>query len=364
MPEPLKNTLNPQSILGFAQDIQGVHPAFSVEHFLAEVCDHTWDDLELKERWRKITLGLGTYLPKDYQGALEVLEQIIEKHSGWTAPFAIVFPDFVEVYGQDDAHWDISVQAMEAFTKHGTSEFAVRPFIIKDETRMMAQMLKWSQSENEDVRRLSSEGCRPALPWAMGLPKFKLDPSPVLPILENLKADPSPYVRKSVANNLNDISKTHPELVIEITKRWYGENEATNWTVKHALRTLLKKGNPEALHLFGFADASSVLLHDFRLGENSIKMGEELPFFFAVTASEETKVRLEYAIDYMKANGKQSRKIFQISESVMGAGVKKQFTKTHSFANLSTRVHYPGEHHLAILINGKEKEIATFTLEA
>ena len=364
MPEPLKNMFNKEYLQKLASDIKDAYPPFQADAFIASVMDETWESLELKARMRQITLNLGEYLPQDYAEAIGIIDKVVANFGGWLESFALFFPDFVEVYGQAEENWDISIPALARYTIYASAEFAVRPFIIKDEERMMAQMLAWSQSENEDVRRLSSEGSRPALPWAMGLPKFKADPSPVLPILENLKADPSAYVRKSVANNLNDISKTHPELVIEIAQSWYGENEHTNWIIKHGLRTLLKQGNPAALLLFGFADASNVLLQDFCLAKISIKIGDDLPFSFALTAKAETKVRLEYAIDYMKSNGKQSRKVFQISESVMAESAKKQFDKTHSFANLSTRVHYPGVHHLAILINGKEKEKIEFNLEA
>ena len=112
--------------------------------------------------------------------------------------------------------------------RYSTAEFAVRPFIIKHEARMIAQMTAWTEHDNEHVRRLASEGCRPALPWGQALTSFKKDPSPVLQILERLKADPSLYVRKSVANNLNDISKTHPDLITELARDWYGKNEHTD----------------------------------------------------------------------------------------------------------------------------------------
>jgi 3-methyladenine DNA glycosylase AlkC len=91
-----------------------------------------------------------------------------------------------------------------------------------------------AEVQNHDVRRLASEGCRPRLPWAMALPQFRKDPSPALPILEKLKNDESDYVRKSVANNLNEISKDHPQLVLDICERWYGQTANTDWLVKHA----------------------------------------------------------------------------------------------------------------------------------
>ena len=272
------------------------------------------------------------------------------------------FPDFVEVYGQDDANWDLSVNALAKYTILWSSEFAVRPFIINQEERMMAQMLVWSRHENEHIRRLASEGCRPALPWAMALPKFKKDPTPVLPILEQLKSDPSQYVRKSVANNLNDISKTRPDIVIKIAADWHGENEHTNWILKHGCRTLLKKGNRDILALFGLGDTQNVEIGSFDLETASISIGEDMNFSFDISAREATKARLEYGVDYVKSNGKRSRKVFKLSEVSLKANEKKTYMRKHSFADLSTRKHYSGVHSITLIVNGVEYGTLEFEL--
>jgi len=274
--------------------------------------------------------------------------------------FCMYFPDFVEIYGQDEANWDISIAALERYTPHCSSEFAVRPFIINHEERMMAQMYAWSKSDSYHVRRLSSEGCRPALPWAQALPKYKKDPTPILPILEQLKTDPDMYVCKSVANNLNDISKTHPDLVAKIAKDWYGTNELTNWIVKHGCRTLLKKGNSEVLAIFGFNNAEQIKAANFAIDKASVSIGDGFNFSFTIATKEATKVRLEYDIDFVKANGKQNRKIFQISEVALKANETKHYTKNHSFANLSTRKHYPGTHSITLIVNGAEQKTLDF----
>ncbi|MFR2551143.1 MAG: DNA alkylation repair protein [Clostridioides difficile] len=319
--------------------------------------DETWNNLELKARCRKISMSLGMYLPEDYKEALSILEKSV---AGFY--FAFFFPDFVEVYGQDDINWDLSISALERNTEYWSSEFAVRAFIIKDEERMMAQMRKWSKHKSEHVRRLASEGCRPQLPWGQAISKFKKDPTPVLPILEQLKTDTSTYVQKSVANNLNDISKTHPDLVISIAKDWYGKNKSTNWIVKHGCRTLLKKGNRDVLALFGYDDTTSINIQDFTLETTSISIGEDLTFSFNILAKKATKTRLEYGIDYMKSNGKRNRKIFKISEVSLKENEKKSYMKKHSFADVSVRRHYPGIHSITIIINGVEKGKLDFEL--
>ncbi|HBE9571333.1 TPA: DNA alkylation repair protein [Clostridioides difficile] len=357
MPELLKNMYNRESLYEVAVAIQSVYNSFKVDEFIKSTMDETWNNLELKARCRKISMSLGMYLPEDYKEALSILEKSV---TGFY--FAFFFPDFVEVYGQDDINWDLSISALERNTEYWSSEFAVRAFIIKDEERMMAQMRKWSKHKSEHVRRLASEGCRPQLPWGQAISKFKKDPTPVLPILEQLKTDTSTYVQKSVANNLNDISKTHPDLVISIAKDWYGKNKSTNWIVKHGCRTLLKKGNRDVLALFGYDDTTSINLQDFTLETTSISIGEDLTFSFNILAKKATKTRLEYGIDYIKSNGKRNRKIFKISEVSLKENEKKSYMKKHSFADVSVRKHYPGIHSITIIINGVEKGKLDFEL--
>ncbi len=167
-----------------------------------------------------------------------------------------------------------------------------------------------------------------------------------------------------MANNLNDISKTHPDLVVEIAKDWYGENEHTDWIVKHGCRTLLRKGNRDVLGIFGFANPDYVNVADFALDTTSISIGENLAFSFKIEAKKATKIRLEYGMDYVKANGKRNRKIFQISELSLKKSERKAYTKTHSFANLSTRKHYTGLHSVTLIVNGTEQGTLNFEVLA
>jgi DNA alkylation repair enzyme len=361
--EPLKNMLNGESLRAGALVIQSVYSAFAVDEFVDSIIDDTWDSLELKARWRQVTLNLGKYLPTDYGEAIAVLEKVAAGYSAGPFVLGFSFPDFVEVYGQDERDWSISINALKKFTILWSSEMAVRPFIIKCEERMMKQMLDWSKHESEHIRRLASEGCRPALPWAIALSKFKKDPAPILPILTSLKTDPSEYVRKSVANNLNDISKTRPDIAIKLALEWYGENEYTNWIVKHGCRTLLKKGNRDVLAIFGYQNSEAIDVADFALEKTSISIGEDLVFSFTISVEEATKVRLEYGIDYVKANGKRNRKIFQISEISMREKQNKEYRKAQSFADVSTRKHYKGAHSITLIVNGTERGTLDFNLE-
>ena len=363
MADPIKNIYNHKSLSKLALEIKSVYSPFQAEEFLKSVMDETWDGLELKERTYRISETLGKYLPQDYSAAIGVIDKVVVNYGSWLEDgFVGFFPVFVEVYGQDEANWDISMNALANYTQYASSEFAVRVFIINHEQRMMAQMYAWSKHENRHVRRLASEGCRPQLPWGQALASFKKDPSPILPILEQLKTDPCEWVRRSVANNLNDISKTHPDLVIKIAKDWYGKDKNTDWIVKHACRTLLKKGNCDALAIFGYDDVASVDISDFALGLVSISIGEDITFSFSVSASKAARVRLEYGIDYVKANGKRSRKIFKISEASLKENDKKSYTKKHSFADVSVRKHYPGTHSVTLIVNGAEQGTLDFEL--
>lgn len=364
MADAIKNIYNRQSLQTLAVDIQSVYAAFQTDAFLHSVMDAAWQDLELKDRILQISTNLGRYLPTDYETAIGIIDKVVMNYGTWLEGFGGFFPFFVEIYGRGDEHWDISMAALARYTRYASSELAVRWFIIHHEQRMMAQMYEWSKSEDELIRRLASEGCRPALPWGQALNSFKKDPSPVLPILTQMKSDPSEHVRKSVANNLNDISKTHPDLVVELAKEWYGDDPHTNWIVKHGCRTLLKKGDRRVLALFGYDDVTSLSVERFCVETPSLSIGENVVFSFALTAANATKVRLEYAIDYVKANGKRNRKIFKISEIMLKENEKKNYTKKHSFADVSVRKHYPGTHCVTLIVNGAEQGTLEFEVNA
>lgn len=353
----LKDMFNQDSISELSEKIQSVYNTFQKDDFMNSVMDETWDDLELKARCRKITMELGKYLPSNYKEALMILEKAVHGLS-----FASFFPDFIEVYGTEDCYWDLSIQALERTTEYWTAEFTVRAFIKKNQEKMMNQLYQWSQSKNEHVRRLASEGCRPQLPWGQAIPQLKKDPLVILPILEQLKADPSLYVLKSVANNLNDISKTHPDLVMDIAKKWYGHDKNTDWILKHGCRTLLKAGNPDMLKLFGYDDISSIDITDFVIETPIISIGEDLVFSFMVFAKTDAKIRLEYIIDYVKSNGKRSEKIFKISEITLTENSKKKYVKRHSFMDRSVRKHYPGMHTITLVVNGIKQGQHNFEL--
>lgn len=234
----------------------------------------------------------------------------------------------------------------------------------------MKKLQEWSNHPNEHVRRLSSEGCRPRLPWSMDLPIYKKDPSPVLALLENLKADASLYVRKSVANNLNDIAKDNPEMVLETAQRWIGSAPETNWILRHGCRTLIKKANPRALALFGYENPSeeNPLFSSaaLRVEPTQLCIGEDCQLHYSINLQVRTKsnIRLEYGIDFIKSNGKPSRKLFLLSDRAVSGELQASGTRNHSFADLTTRRHYPGVHRIVLLVNGQEAAETTLLLNS
>ena len=367
MPEPLKNVYSDDFILDFGRKVQAACGTFDAAAFSAAVLDETWDALPLKARTRRISVTLGMFLPSRYEAALDVLVAIADTCLGFPYLF---FPDFVAVFGQAKEHWDVSMKALEIFTQQSSSEFAIRPFILSDPKRAMSQMTVWAGHPNEHVRRLSSEGCRPRLPWGESLVMFKADPTPVLAVLELLKEDPSLYVRKSVANNLNDITKDNPDMILDVARRWIGKHPHTDWIIRQGCRTLIRKGNPRAMALFGYADArdqTSLVSSAFLSVKPSVlTLGEDCEIRYNLTFCEGNPihVRIEYGIDFIKANGSTSRKSFLISDKTVPGGTRLVGTRMHGWKELTTRRHHPGVHRIVLLVNGRETAETAVTLQS
>lgn len=357
MATPLKNFYDQNYIQNLASKIKSQYDHFKDKEFCKAVLSKEWNGLELKERMNKITTTLYAFLPKDFKRAIDILIPVAPDFGGY---HGILFPHFIELYGQE--YWDISIKALEELTAYSSSEFAVRPFLQKQPEKMMEVMLQWSKHKSEHVRRLASEGCRPRLPWGMALSYFKKDPSLILPVLENLKEDPSEYVRRSVANNLNDISKDNPQLLLKLATKWYGKHVNTDRLLKHALRSMLKKGEPKALAIFGLGSTKNISISPLSLDKSQVKKGSHLEFSFNISfkSQREQTIRLEYVLYFLKKNQCHTRKVFKISEAPITS--KKSVKKKHSFTDLSTRKHHLGMHYISLQINGVEQKKIPFHL--
>jgi 3-methyladenine DNA glycosylase AlkC len=363
MAEPLKNMYNPPFFERLCPVLKEVIPQFEERKFIYTVFNQLWPDLALKQRTRQITLALHDLMPVEFPkaaGMLVAISDLLRKNNEKEQSYPLIFlPDYIECYGQ--YNFEVSMKAIQEITKLVSAEFAIRPFIVNYPDRAMEQMVLWSTHQDASVRRLSSEGCRPRLPWAMRLPAFINDPSPILPILENLKKDSSEYVRRSVANNINDIAKDHPELVLKTVQKWKGENPATQWIIKHGCRTLLKKGSEGVLNFHGFKPKNKSRVSALK-ALKKIKIGDCLNFDFVFCNQEkkQERFRLEYAIHYITSTGKTSLKVFKIGEYTVEPAEVVQIKRKQSFKDFTTRKHYKGKHRLSILVNGREKTFVAF----
>ncbi|XEC94161.1 hypothetical protein AB6A23_23040 [Paenibacillus tarimensis] len=349
MAELLKDLFDDRFIHTLAARTQQAYAPFRAEPFIEQVRKGDWEGAAFKERIRRISSALAVQLPEVYEESIEIIERVSRHFSGLQH---LVFTDFVEIRGLE--HPERSIAALELLTTGCTAEFAVRPFILRYPERMYRQLMSWTSHANEHVRRLASEGCRPRLPWGMSLPPLKRDPSPILGILAALKEDPSLYVRKSVANNLNDISKDHPELVLELAQSWRGSSPETDWIIRHGCRTLLKQCRPEALRFFGFEQPLSIRVESFQTAPREVRMGETVYFTAEIVNDSDVplKLRIEYGIDFVKASGHRSRKLFKLSERSFDPG-RTSLQGKHSFRTITTRKHYPGMHRISLVVNGE-----------
>ncbi|GGF77325.1 DNA alkylation repair protein [Wenyingzhuangia marina] len=363
--EPLKNAYNQKFFNAFLNALEEVKPQLDKAKFLAAIFISDWEQMELKDRMHHIAKTLYHHLNPDFRIAINEIKSLIpvlQKHQIPGGFEYLFLPDYVEMFGQN--YLVESITSFETITPYVSCEFAVRPFIISHPKYVMAKMLEWSFHPNLHIRRLASEGCRPRLPWAMALPKFKKNPSVILPILENLLNDEMVYVRKSVANNLNDISKDHPETVIAFTLKHIGETHKTDWTLKHANRNLLKQAEPRIMEAFGFGNTAQIDVQNVKINSNNIRLGDYLHFSFDIinNSKTETLIRLEYAVYYLKQNGNLSKKVFQISQKNYSPYSINKIRRKQHFKPITTRKYHFGIHRITIIANGKEFDYIEFNL--
>lgn len=358
--EPLKEMFNPDYYTGLANNIKQVYKPFSSEKFLKQVVAPL-SSLSLNQRLRHTNVVLHEFLPANYKTSIAILKECIPLvKPGYTN---LVFPDFVSQYGTHD--FKTSLEALHYFTPFGSSEFAIRTFLKQDMKKTIKTMYRWSEDENEHVRRLSSEGSRPRLPWSFKLDAIIHDPTLTKPILENLKQDDSLYVRKSVANHINDISKDSPDYVLRLVKLWDQKHPHTGWIVKRGCRSLFKQGDQKSLTAFNYTSDARVSLRKFILIPDSIYIGEAMTFQFELSSKENKmqKLMVDYRVHYIKKSGSALPKVFKLKELDLAPNTSVCITKKQSFQNFTTRTHFPGKHKLEILVNGKVIVGATFMVK-
>jgi 3-methyladenine DNA glycosylase AlkC len=311
------------------------------------------------------------HLPGNFRSAARILVSSLGPKHAQTDTFGIepfrylphVF--FVQKYGIQD--FESSMHAQYELTQRFSAESSIRAFLVSYPEATLARLTEWAKDGSAHVRRLVSEGTRPCLPWAPRLRAFMLDPTPVLALLELLKDDRERYVQRSVANNLNDIGKDHPELVIETCRRWLaGATPEREWIVRHALRSLVKGGHHGALTLLGVGERPELRVALARLSATSVRVGETLRFTVRLESesSRPQQLVVDYVVHFVKADGQQRPKVFKLKRLELGERGSAELQGRISFAPMTTRKTYPGEHRLELLINGVAYPLAPFALLA
>ena len=351
-----RNVYNPEIVHQLALRLKKEYSKFDINGFVDDFTIQ-YKPLKLMERSHLITKNLIHYLPQDFKHSVDVLLNILgpelDKTSLTGFEGFIVVPQtmFIVERGMDEQHFLLSMKALYEMTKRFSSENAMRFFLLKHEKKTLEILHVWVNDPNVHVRRLVSECTRPRLPWACRLLNYQKNPQPVLELLEKLKFDNELYVRRSVANNLNDITKDNPDIVVEVLKRWSKTNDkGVLWLVKHAARSMLKQGHKEVLQLLGYQHPE--LVFENFVVDNKIILGYDLKFSFDILSRINQNVMIDYKIYFMKANGKLSPKVFKLSKKKLKKGEKTSFSKKHSFRLITTRKYYRGEHTLEIIVNG------------
>lgn len=370
MAAALKDQFGPSVPRTIADMLAAVHEGFPREAFLHDALAG-YEPLSLTERARRISRALRTHLPEDYAQAIRLLlasTRVPHAHRAAQGMGGFLFMPhtyFVADYGLD--HFEDSMQAQYELTQRFTAEFSIRPFLERHPEATLARLAQWTRDPSPHVRRLVSEGTRPRLPWAPRLRAFQRDPAPVLALLERLKDDPELYVRRSVANNLNDIGKDHPELLAEVARRWLQEaSSERRWIVRHALRSAIKRAEPRALLALGYGDAPELAVEQARISPGRVREGGsvEIGFVLRNTGTQPQSVMADLVVHFVKATGKSSAKTFKLKAVTLAPGERVALSKTLRLMPMTTRKHYPGEHRVQAQLNGKAHDLGVFVLSA
>ncbi|MCC5796483.1 MAG: DNA alkylation repair protein [Methylophaga sp.] len=355
----MKQHLNEQAVRQLAGCLATAWPVFDTAAFI-KCASSGLEQLELKQRVEHIADQLMNHLPGDFTRTAGIVIQVADIWTSeatdkpiWSSFAAWPLIDYAGQAGWH--HPELAMDVLEYITVLFTAEFAMRPYLQHQFDIVYPRILLWTRHADPHVRRLASECIRPRLPWAGHLKSFQRDPEPVLKVLELLKDDVSVYVQKSVANNLNDISKDNPDRVLALVRQWLPKaTKQRRWIIRHGLRSLIKQGVPEVFKLLDYSPTIA-LQSQLQLNKVQVSYGDS----FEITLSLQSEsmsaqdLVIDYAVWHLKANGNHSRKVFKWKTMTLTAGQCLKISKTHAFKALSTRKYYPGPHLLEVFINGQ-----------
>lgn len=368
--EALRDFFNDAVVGGIARDLKRAHPAFPERRFLAAALEGL-SPLSLTGRAAHIAAAMRTHLPVDFADAADVLlrslgpPQASSDTFGMTPFQYLPHTMFVARHGLAPEHFDLAMQLQLELTRRFSAEFSIRAFLSHHPQATYARLQEWAGHPDVHVRRLVSEGTRPRLPWAPRLRHFQKDPSPVVALLERLKDDPELYVRRSVANSLNDIAKDHPAVVVALCRQWLKDATPERaWVVKHGLRSLVKQGHRDALALMGVGGAPKIRIHSVRVTPARVPRGGTVTCRceLASASRRAQDLLIDYQVHYVKANGRTNPKVFKLKRIPLAPRTAVPLVITVKLGDLTTRKHHPGRHAIDLLVNGRPFPLGFFVL--
>ncbi len=362
MAEPFKNWFDDEAVQWIAGLVSAVHPDFDSVAF-ADVASTGLDRLELKARVAQISAALGGHLPPAWPEALGVMMAALPEalpDASEVSSNVRLWPllHLVETQGLD--HPEASLDALPELTKRFTAEFAIRPFLLAHPEAVWPRVLRWTADPDPHVRRLCSEGTRPRLPWGIRLTDAVANPTRGLQVLDRLVDDPELYVRRSVANHLNDVSKDHPQRAVATARQWLAQPSAERrWVVKHALRSLVKAGDADALDVLGFGPPEATV-RSIGVAPDPGRIGEAVQLSAQVVAGASQRWLVDWVVGSPKANGELSRRVVKGSQCQVTAGEVVELSQHLSLKPVTTRVTRPGRWRVGIQVNGQLLGEVTF----
>lgn len=355
----LRDVFNKDNIGDLANNIAKIWSDFQINGFLEFILPNL-PALSFIQRSNLIRDALVEFLPKEFEKSAQILVKALKEEqpnygvTDWHA--FIIMPQcaYISLCGKE--HFDISMNALYEMTKRFSAEGDLRTFLNIDFAATMKLLHKWCNDPSPHVKRLVSEGTRPRLPLGGRIKTFQENPKPLIELLDKLKNDESLYVRRSVANNINDIAKDNPDIAIETLKKWHKDaSPELIWVIRHASRSLIKNGHPEIIKMLGCDLEPQIKLSELKFDKKQIKIGDKITFAFTLEsrANKEQSLIIDFIVHYQKTRGRIMSKVFKLRNVKLKAGEKINISKIINIRQTSTRIIYEGIHKISIQINGK-----------
>jgi hypothetical protein len=170
-------------------------------------------------------------------------------------------------------------------------------------------------------------------------------------------------VRRSVANNLNDLGKVHRDLLVDTAAAWLVDaSPERRALVEHALRSAVKHGDAGVLRLIGYGQKPRVALRDVTFKPRRVRIGGRVSMTFglASTASQSQQLLVDVAVHFVKARGVGSATVFKLGRVTLAPRQRVDLTTSFSLAIHTTRVPRPGRHAVDVLVNGRTLAAGSF----